>query len=82
MENELLKKVANKTLTKEELRQKVKQNFDLLPVLLKGLYSSKATVRYGCAKVLMDLSEEYPEKLYPHMDAFIELLDSKYRILT
>jgi len=82
VENELLKKVANKTLTKEELRQKVKQDFDLLPVLLKGVSSPKATVRYGCAKVLMDLSEKYPEKLYPHMDAFIELLDSKYRILT
>ena len=82
MENELLTKVADKTLTKEELRQRVKQDFDLLPVLLKGLYSPKATVRYGCAKVLMDLSEEYPEKLYPYMDAFVELLDSKYRILT
>ena len=82
MENELLKKVANKMLTKEELRQRVKQNFDLLPVLLKGISSPKATVRYGCAKVLMDLSEEYPEKLYLRMDAFIELLDSKYRILT
>jgi len=82
MENELLKKVANKALTKEELRQKVKQDFDLLPVLLKGVGSPKATVRYGCAKVLMDLSEEYPAKLYPYMDAFIDLLDSKYRILT
>jgi hypothetical protein len=30
----------------------------------------------------MDLSEKYPEKLYPHMDFFIGLLDSKYRILT
>lgn len=82
MENELLEKVANKTLTKEELDQKVKQDFDLLPIVLTGLHSPKAIVRYGCAKVLMDLSEEYPEKLYPYMDAFIELLDSKYRILT
>ena len=82
MENELLIKLANKTLTKEGLRQKVKQNFDLLPVLLKGTCSSKAAVRYGCAKVLMDLSGKHPEKLYPYMDAFIELLDSKYRILT
>ncbi|UCF45044.1 MAG: hypothetical protein JSW44_04675 [Candidatus Bathyarchaeota archaeon] len=82
MENELLEKVANKTLTKEELHQKVKQDFDLLPIVLTGLHSPKAIVRYGCAKVLMDLSEEYPEKLYPYMDAFIELLDSKYRILT
>jgi hypothetical protein len=82
MENELLIKLADKTLTKEGLRQKVEQNFDLLPVLLKGTCSPKAAVRYGCAKVLMDLSEEHPEKLYPYMDAFAELLDSKYRILT
>jgi hypothetical protein len=82
MENELLIKVANKMLTKEELRQRVKEDFDLLPVLLKGIGSTKATVRYGCAKVLMDLSEEYPAQLYPYMDAFIELLYSKYRILT
>ena len=82
MENELLMKLADKTLTKEGLRQKVKQNFGLLPVLLKGTCSGKAAVRYGCAKVLMDLSEEYPEKLYPYVDAFIDLLDSKYRILT
>jgi len=82
MENELLVKVANKAVTKEELRQRVKQDFGLLPVLLKGVSSPKATVRYGCAKVLMDLSEEYPEKLYPHMDDFVALLDSKYRILT
>ena len=30
----------------------------------------------------MDLSAEYPERLYPYMDSFIGLLDSKYRILT
>ena len=30
----------------------------------------------------MDLSEENPEKLYPYFDSFIDLLDSKYRILT
>jgi hypothetical protein len=82
LENELLMKLADGTLTKEELRQKVEQNFDLLPVLLKGTYSPKAAIRYGCAKVLMDLSEEHAEKLYPYMDSFTELLDSKYRILT
>ena len=82
MENSLLARVADKTLTKEELRQKVEQNFNLLVVLLKGTGSPKAVVRYGCAKVLMDLSEAYPEKLYPYWNEFIILLDSKYRILT
>jgi hypothetical protein len=51
-------------------------------MLLRETSSSKATIRYRCAKVLMDLSEKYPEKLYPHVDDFIVLLDSKYRILT
>ena len=78
----MLARVADKTLTKEELRQKVEQNFNLLVVLLKGTGSSKAVVRYGCAKVLMDLSEAYPEKLYPYWNKFTILLDSKYRILT
>ena len=82
MENSLLARVADKTLTKEELRQKVEQNFNLLVVLLKGTSSPKAVVRYGCAKVLMDLSEAYPEKLYPYWNEFTILLDSKYRILT
>jgi len=82
MENELLVKLADKTLTKDGLRQLVEQDFGLVPVLLQGTCSQKAAVRYGCAKVLMDLSAEYPERLYPYMDSFIGLLDSKYRILT
>ena len=82
MESELLQKLAKKSITKEELLQMVKQDFSLLPEVLNGVSSSKAAIRYGCAKVLMDLSEDHPEKLYPYMDSFINLLDSKYRILT
>jgi hypothetical protein len=50
--------------------------------LHRGISSSKAAVRYGCAKVLMDLSDEVPEKLYSYFDFFVKLLGSKYRILT
>jgi len=82
MENELLKKLADKTLTKDELRQKVEHDFSLLPTLLTGVSSPKAAIRYGCAKILMDLSAKYPEKLYSYMDTFVGLLGSKYRILT
>jgi hypothetical protein len=82
VKDHLLAKLADKTLTKEELRRKVEQDFGLLTVLLKGIGSPKATVRYSCAKVLMDLSVEYPEKLYMHWEAFTEMLDSKYKILT
>ena len=82
METNLLQKLGSKAFTKEELLQKVEKDFSLLPVVLKGTSSSKATVRYGCAKVLMDVSEKYPEILYPYFDNFIVLLESKYRILT
>lgn len=81
MESPLLHKLADKSMTKEELLQRVKNDFGLLPQLLNGLSSSKAAIRYSCAKVLLDLSEEHPERLYPHIDSFVCLLDSKYRIL-
>ena len=79
--SQLTQALADKSLTKEELLNRVRQDSTLLPFLLSGVYSSKATFRYGCAKVLMDLSEENPEKLYLYFDQFISLLDSKYRIL-
>jgi hypothetical protein len=77
-----LQKLADKSMTIEELFQRVKHDFGLLPEVLKGISSSKAAIRYGCAKVLTDLSEEHPEKLYSYIDSFIDLLDSEYRILT
>ena len=80
--NEHLNTEQIKTLTKEQLADKVKENFNLLPNIVNGMNSPKATIRYGCGKILMDLSEEYPEKIYPHWDSFVNLLDSKYRILT
>lgn len=82
METDLLQKLGSKTITKDKLLQEVERDFSLLPVVLKGTSSSKATVRYGCAKVLMDMSEKYPKILYPYFDDFIVLLKSKYRILT
>ncbi len=82
MKHDLLEKLVDKTITKEGLLKKVKQNFDLLSDIIEGVSSEKAAIRYRCGKVLMDLSEEYPDKLYPYMDFFIKLLSSKYRILT
>ena len=82
MESKLLQKLVNKTLTKQQILEKVKRNYELIPEILDGISSSKPAIRYSCAKVLMDLSEEKPEKLYSYMDFFIKMLESKYRILT
>jgi hypothetical protein len=82
MDVDVLQKLSNKTITKEELFQELVQNSNLLPTILHGMYSSKASIRYGCGKVLMDFSEKYPERLYPQFDTCVDLLNSKYRILT
>ncbi|HKZ93913.1 MAG TPA: hypothetical protein VJ249_04945 [Candidatus Bathyarchaeia archaeon] len=68
-------------MTKEELLRNVEQNFALLPEVLNGISSPEAAIRYGCAKVLIDLSATHPEKLYAYMHVFIDLLNSKHRIL-
>jgi len=80
--DKLLLGLEDKTLTKGMLHRIVEHNFDLIPILVKGMYSLKPSVRYGCGKVLMDLSETHPEKMYQNIDSFIDLLDSKYRIIT
>jgi hypothetical protein len=82
MKSDLVENLADKSITKEQLLNKVKQDYGLIPALLSGISSPKPAVRYGCGKVLMDLSEENPDRLYPHMDFFLDLLESKYRILT
>jgi hypothetical protein len=80
MINNLVAKLADKSISKDELFEKVKQDFGLLPSIIEGASSGKAAIRYGCGKVLMNISEQFPEKLYAYMDSIILMLDSKYRI--
>jgi hypothetical protein len=77
-----LQRLGSKEISKAELFGLVETDFGLLPSLIEGTQSPKATIRYGCGSVLMDLSAKYPDKLYPYMDYFVALLDSKHRILT
>jgi hypothetical protein len=82
MKTDLLQDLASKEITKIQLLRQVEKDFGLVPVLLEGTSSSKATVRYGCGSTLVELSEKYPDKLYSYMDNFVLLLDGKHRILT
>jgi len=82
MGDALVEKLADKSVTTAELKAKIQRNPALIPEVLKGVGSSKAAIRYGCSKVLLELSGDHPELLYPHWDFFVTLLDSKYRILT
>ena len=74
--------LIDKTITKEELLKQAKLDSSLIQLLARGISSSKAAVRYSCAKVLMDLSDKAPERLYSYFDFFVDLLGSRYRILT
>ena len=82
MASDLLNQLGSREITKAEVFERVESDFGLIPQLLEGTSSSKATIRCGCGSVLVDLSGKHPERLYPYMDSLIKLLDSKYRILT
>jgi hypothetical protein len=82
VQTELLQKLGSKQISKAQLFERVEADFSLISQLLEGTSSSKASIRYGCGSVLVNLGAKHPDKLYPYMDKFIELLDSKHRILT
>ena len=81
MSEKLLQRLQDKTLSKGQLLEQLRKDSGLIQGVLLGLESQKPSVRYGCGRVLMDYSEEQPEKLYPYMDVFVGLLDSRHRIL-
>ena len=80
-ESEILERLGRKEITVEQLCSEVHNDINLLVIVIDGISSSKASIRYGCAKASMILSDEHPDWLYSYMDYFIELLDSKKRIL-
>ena len=73
---DILKKIENKEITKDALVKKIKNDFSILPEIISGVSSHKASIRYGCSNTLTVLSDENPKELYPYMDFFINLLDS------
>jgi len=78
---DILKKIENKEITKDSIVKKIKNDFSILPEIISGVSSKKASIIYGCSNTLIVLSNENPKELYPYMDFFINLLDSDYRIL-
>jgi len=82
MVDDAIQRLASKGITKGELQAAVEDDPALIPTIVGGLASPKAPVRYGCARVLMDLSAKRPERLYPHWEAFASLLGGRYRPLT
>jgi O-6-methylguanine DNA methyltransferase len=71
----LLTQIARKTSSGEAMADRVSQQPELLPEILKGLDSAEPAVKYGCSKVVRLVSERNPEVVYPMLDLFVGLLD-------
>ena len=82
VKSKVLQQLEEKKISKEDLLKAVELDFGLVPLLVSGVASPKAQVRYGCANALVTLTEKHPEKLYLYMDFFIGLLDNNRRILS
>ena len=54
---------------------------ETVELLLQNLSSKEPRVKYGAAKSLVSASKDDPAVLYPHFEAFKELLDSSNSIL-
>ncbi len=77
MEDAILRKIARQGSDKEKMAAEVMKNPEMLSSLFEGLKSDRPAVKYGCEKTLHFVSERKPERLYPHFDFFIRMLDSE-----
>ena len=50
---------------------------EILKEMLKGIVSKQDVYRYNCFKVLLQISEKEPMRLYPEWDYFVELISSE-----
>jgi hypothetical protein len=80
-DDSLLQQIATKGSVKEQIAKDIADDPARIAEVIEGLNSSKASIRYGCGKVLRVMSEQHPEALYPHIDTFIKLLDSDNNIM-
>ncbi len=65
----------------EDVAEKLIDNPDLIQALFTGISSTNPRIKFSSAKTLRAISEKKPRKLYPRMDFFVTLLDSKNTIL-
>ncbi|MFA5374602.1 MAG: hypothetical protein WC455_02445 [Dehalococcoidia bacterium] len=79
--NNLIDQIATKGSDKEQIAEDIADDPERIAEVIEGLNSRKASVKFGCGKVLRIISEKYPKALYPHIDTFIKLLNSENNIM-
>jgi len=72
----IIPELDKKDVDVASLAKRVLEDMEVLPELLDGILASKDFIRFNSFKVLLFISEEHPEVLYPRWDFFSSLLDS------
>jgi hypothetical protein len=72
----IVSELDKKDVDVASLAKRVLEDMEVLPELLDGILASKDFIRFNSFKVLLFISEEHPEVLYPRWDFFSALLDS------
>ncbi|MCX6011580.1 MAG: hypothetical protein NT134_04930 [Chloroflexi bacterium] len=75
-ESPLLQQIGQKENDKGQIAEGIIGEPGLLADVLEGMSAPKASVKFGCSKVLRIISQKKPEVLYPSFDFFVQLLDS------
>jgi hypothetical protein len=65
----------------DQLAAQVSGNPAGIREMMEGLKADQPRLKFGCAKVLRLIGERRPELLYPHFDAFVQLLGDENKIL-
>ena len=68
--------LIDKAIDIESAAQMVYRDNDIVSELLEGIQSSQDPIRYNCFKIILLISEEHPEILYPHWTLFEKMLHS------
>jgi len=79
--NQIMETLDQKGADRKAIAAEVLKNPETIPVLVKGLGSKKANIKYGSEKVLRLVSEKRPALIYPHFHRFVELLDGENQFL-
>ena len=77
----MLSDINKKNVSVESIAKKVVNDKKLLDDLLENVSSDNAVIKYKSLKVLMYLSEQQSELLYPEWDFFVKLLDNENTFL-
>jgi hypothetical protein len=72
--SDIIAALKQKSLDIQQLIRTLHDQPDLLQALFNGLNADNTTTKFGCEKVLRQISEHEPTLLYPHIDRFFSLL--------